>query len=92
MISSAASFLYALGIADREVGKDKETFFTKKLLAHQETATQYYMVGILMQNLNRLISEHVIYWNFFLLRQTAERSKVENFHQFWSKEHCAQVI
>lgn len=48
MISSPANFFYPLGIADREVGKDKETFFTRKFLAHQETAIQYYMVGILM--------------------------------------------
>lgn len=91
-ISSPTNFLYALGISDREVRKDKESFFIRKFLAHQETATQYYMVGILMWNLNRLVSEQVKNWNFFVLRQTAERSKLEDFHQFWFSEYCAQVI
>lgn len=92
MISSPANLLYALGISDREVKKDKNTFFTRELLAHQETAAQYYTVGILIWNLNRVISEQVKNWNFFLLRQTLERSKLENSFQFWSSEYCAQVI
>lgn len=88
MISSPTNFLYALGISDREVRKDKETFFTRKLLAHQEAATQYYI----MWNLKRRVSEQVKNWNFFLSRQTIERSKQEDFHQFWSSEYCAQII
>lgn len=92
LISSPANLLYALGISDREVKKDKNTSFTRKLLAHQETAAQYYTVGILIWNLNRLISEQVKNCNFFLLRQTAERSKLEDSFQFWSSEYCAQVI
>lgn len=45
-----------------------------------------------MWNLNRPISEQVKNWNFFLLRQTAERSKLENSHQFRSSEYRAQVM
>lgn len=61
MISSPANFLYALGISDREVRKDKEMFFTRKLLAHQEAAAQYYI----MWNLNRRVLEQVKNGNFF---------------------------
>lgn len=45
-----------------------------------------------MWNLNRLVSEQVKNCNFFVLRQTAERSKLEDFHQFWSSEYCELVI
>lgn len=39
-----------------------------------------------------MVSDQVKNWNFFVLRQTAERSKLEDFHQFWSSEYCALVI
>lgn len=69
-------------------------FFARKLLVgHQKTVAQYFMVGLLMQNLIGLTAEQVKNKNpFFFLRQTVEMSNLENVYLSWFPEYCALNI